>query len=66
MNRYATCYICDELVYLFKVQCNNTLITLSSMFYQRRFAIVKNGIVLCRRCASYLKIISPNYERRTR
>ncbi|QCF61148.1 ac43 [Troides aeacus nucleopolyhedrovirus] len=54
-TRYATCYVCDELVYLFKKTFSN-MSTSAAAFYQRRMAIVKNGIVLCSRCLSELKI----------
>lgn len=54
-TRYATCYVCDELVYLFKKTFSN-MSPSAAAFYQRRMAIVKNGIVLCPRCSSELKI----------
>nr|AFN21287.1 hypothetical protein Bmnpvguangxigp035 [Bombyx mori nucleopolyhedrovirus] len=54
-TRYATCYVCDELVYLFKKTFSN-MSPSAAAFYQQRMAIVKNGIVLCVRCSSKLKI----------
>ncbi|ABL75983.1 Mv-ORF31 peptide [Maruca vitrata nucleopolyhedrovirus] len=50
-TRYATCYICDELVYLFK-KTFSSMSPSAAAFYQRHMAIVKNGIVLCPRCSS--------------
>nr|UIX56232.1 HycuOrf-107 hypothetical protein [Hyphantria cunea nucleopolyhedrovirus]UIX56378.1 HycuOrf-107 hypothetical protein [Hyphantria cunea nucleopolyhedrovirus] len=51
--QYATCYLCDELVYLYKRQFTHTSI-LATALYRKRMAIVRGGVVLCQRCNSTL------------
>lgn len=50
--QYATCYLCDDIVYLFKKQFPRT--SAAAAVYRRRMAIVRAGLVLCRRCNSAL------------
>ncbi|AKN81066.1 hypothetical protein [Lonomia obliqua multiple nucleopolyhedrovirus] len=52
-NKYASCYICSEIVYLYKKRSINSTFS-SNIFYKRRMAIVKNGFVLCSRCYTEL------------
>ncbi|AGR56994.1 hypothetical protein [Choristoneura occidentalis alphabaculovirus] len=49
--QYATCYLCDEIVYLFKRQFVRTS-TSAAALYRKRMAIVRGGVVLCQRCNS--------------
>ena len=51
--QYANCYLCDEIVYLFKKQFANTSVTAAAL-YRKRMAIVRAGVVLCQRCNSEL------------
>lgn len=51
--QYATCYLCDELVYLFKKQFARTSASAAAL-YRKRMAIVRCGVVLCQRCSSAL------------
>ncbi|ABF50339.1 unknown [Antheraea pernyi nucleopolyhedrovirus] len=51
--QYATCFLCDDVVYLFKRHFPNTSRAAAAM-YRRRTAIVRGGVVLCPRCNSTL------------
>ncbi|AAT37779.1 unknown [Choristoneura fumiferana multiple nucleopolyhedrovirus] len=43
--QYATCYLCDEIVYLFKKQFVRTS-TSAAALYRKRMAIVRGGVVI--------------------
>ncbi|UZE89776.1 hypothetical protein [Parapoynx stagnalis nucleopolyhedrovirus] len=47
-NKYATCYLCDAIVYLFKKELKTS--ALSNEFYKRHMAVIRNGFILCTRC----------------
>ncbi|QDL57056.1 hypothetical protein QKQ66_gp113 [Dione juno nucleopolyhedrovirus] len=51
--QYATCYLCDKIVYLFKKQFARTSASAAAL-YRQRMAIVRGGVVLCKRCDSTL------------
>jgi hypothetical protein len=51
--QYANCYLCEKIVYLFKKQFVNTSATAAAL-YHKRLAIVRGGVVLCKRCNSEL------------
>ncbi|ANF29743.1 ORF-95 [Catopsilia pomona nucleopolyhedrovirus] len=48
-NKYANCYLCDEIVYLYKKQFSN-LSAAANAFYRQHMAIIRNGFVICSRC----------------
>ncbi|AVA31188.1 ac43 [Oxyplax ochracea nucleopolyhedrovirus] len=52
-SKYSVCYLCDDVVYLFKKQFANTSSS-AAAFYRQRMAVIKNGYVLCPRCHSSL------------
>ncbi|AGR57141.1 hypothetical protein [Choristoneura rosaceana nucleopolyhedrovirus] len=52
-TQYATCYLCDDIVYLFKKQFERTSPSATAL-YRKRMAIVRGGVVLCQRCNSEL------------
>lgn len=51
MAMHATCYLCDEIVYLFKKECKNPS---TNSFYKRHLAVVRSGFILCGSCNSDL------------
>nr|ALR71021.1 hypothetical protein AGNV_116 [Anticarsia gemmatalis multiple nucleopolyhedrovirus] len=61
--QYANCYLCEEIVYLFKKQFANTSATAAAL-YRKRMAIVRGGFVLCQRCNVELNGGGNNANRR--
>nr|AFS51985.1 DekiORF108 [Dendrolimus kikuchii nucleopolyhedrovirus] len=49
-SKYAACYLCEEVVYLYKKVLANASTSASTEFYRRHMAIVRRGFVLCPRC----------------
>ncbi|AYN45062.1 se102 [Alphabaculovirus alterspexiguae] len=46
MNKYTTCYLCEEIVYLYKAYSNNC----SDNFFNNHRAITKQNFILCPPC----------------
>ncbi|BBU37586.1 hypothetical protein [Choristoneura diversana nucleopolyhedrovirus] len=58
-TQYATCFLCDDIVYLFKKQFARTSASAAAL-YRKRMAIVRGGVVLCQRCNSSFNGNHPN------
>lgn len=70
-NMYATCYFCEEMVYLYRKTSPTTTTSLygnkknsTNTFFKRHKAIIKRGFIMCLRCNLDLNKISL-YSRRS-